>query len=148
MRKKIVFQLFTLTFLLCCMIIATIFFGQMYVMKYLYIDKEKENVQKQLQQYYTFYGNRKQDENKLQSKELSYANQQGIMIARLDGEANIKTLPSGDYYIKVVDKNDPSRTTKVVFNNLMNAKRDMDSNFSILITSLIDKTNKIAIMDT
>lgn len=148
MRKKIVFQLFTLTFLLCCMIIATIFFGQMYVMKYLYIDKEKENIQKQSQQYYTFYGNNKQNENKLQSKELSYANQQGIMIARLDGEANIKTLPSGDYYIKVVDKNDPSRTTKVVFNNLMNAKRDMDSNFSILITSLIDKTNKIAIMDT
>ncbi|MGE6345730.1 HAMP domain-containing sensor histidine kinase [Bacillus mycoides] len=148
MRKKIVFQLFTLTFLLCCMIIATIFFGQMYVMKYLYIDKEKENVQKQLQQYYTFYENHKQDENKLQSKELSYANQQGIMIARLDEEANIKTLPSGDYYIKVADKNDPSRTTKVVFNNLMNAKRDMDSNFSTLITSLINKTNKIAIMDT
>lgn len=148
MRKKIVFQLFTLTFLLCCMIIAIIFFGQMYVMKYLYIDKEKENVQKQLQRYYTFYEGHKQDENKLQSKELSYANQQGIMIARLDEEANIKKLPSGDYYIKVVDKNDPSRTSKVVFNNLMNAKKDMDSNFSILITSLINKTNKIAIMDT
>ena len=46
MRKKIVFQLFFLTFLLCCMIIATIFFEQMYVMKYMYVDKEKENVQK------------------------------------------------------------------------------------------------------
>lgn len=148
MRKKIVFQLFTLTFLLCCMIIATIFFGQMYVMKYLYIDKEKENVQKQLKQYYTFYEGHKQDENKLQNKELSYANQQGIMIARLDEAANIKKLPAGDYYIKAVDKNDPSRTTKVVFNNLINAKRDMDSNFSILITSLINKTSKIAIMDT
>ncbi|WP_226545943.1 HAMP domain-containing sensor histidine kinase [Bacillus thuringiensis] len=148
MRKKIVLQLFTLTFLLCCMIIATIFFGQMYVMKYLYIDKEKENVQKQLKQYYTFYEEHKQDENKLHSKELSYANQQGIMIARLDEVANIKKLPSGDYYIKAVDKNDPSRTSKVVFNNLINAKRDMDSNFSILITSLINKTTQTAIMDT
>lgn len=148
MRKKIVFQLFSLTFLLCCMIIATIFFGQMYVVKYLYIDKEKENVQKQLQQYYTFYEAHKQDENKLQSKELSYANQQGIMIARLDELANIKKLPSGDYYIKAVNKNDPSRTSKVVFNNLINAKKDMDSNFSILITSLINKTTQTAIMDT
>ncbi|CAM4251610.1 HAMP domain-containing sensor histidine kinase [Bacillus albus] len=148
MRKKIVFQLFSLTFLLCCMIITAIFLGQMYVMKYLYIDKEKENVQKQLQQYYTFYEAHKQDENTLQRKELSYVNQQGIMIARLDKEANIKKLPSGDYYIKAADKNDPSRTSKVVFNNLINAKRDMDSNFSILITSLIDKTTKTAIMDT
>lgn len=148
MRKKIVFQLFSLTFLLCRMIIATIFFGQMYVMKYMYVDKEKENVQKQLKQYYTFYEEHKQDENKLQSKERSYANQQGIMIARLDEVANIKKLPSGDYYIKATDKNDPSRTSKVVFNNLINAKRDMDSNFSILITSLIDKTTKTAIMDT
>lgn len=148
MRKKIVFQLFTLTFLLCCMIIATIFLGQMYVMKYLYIDKEKENVQKQLQQYYTFYKEHKQDENKLQSKELSIANQQGIMIARLDEVANIKKLPSGDYYIKAVNKNDPRRTSKVVFNNLINAKKDMDSNFSILITSLINKTTKTALMDT
>ncbi|GAB6252128.1 HAMP domain-containing sensor histidine kinase [Bacillus cereus] len=148
MRKKIVFQLFSLTFLLCCMIITAIFLGQMYVMKYLYIDKEKANVQKQLQQYYTFYQAHKQDENTLQKKELLYANQQGIMIARLDKEANIKKLPSGDYYIKTVDKNDPSRSSKVVFNNLINAKKDMDSNFSILITSLINKTTKLAIMDT
>ena len=117
-------------------------------MKYMYVDKEKENVQKQLKQYYTFYEEHKQDENKLQSKELSYANQQGIMIARLDEVANIKKLPSGDYYIKATDKNNPSRTSKVVFNNLINAKRDMDSNFSILITSLIDKTTQTAIMDT
>ncbi|MCU5380452.1 HAMP domain-containing histidine kinase [Bacillus cereus] len=148
MRKKIVFQLFTLTFLLCCMIIAIVFFGQMYVMKYLYIDKEKENVQKQLQQYYTFYEGHKQDEKTLQMKELSYANQQGIMIARLDKEANIQNLPSGDYYIKVVNKDAPSRTSKVVFNNLINAKKDMDSNFSILITSLINKTNKTVFMNT
>ncbi len=148
MKKKIVLQLFTLTFLLCCMIIATIYFGQMYVMKYLYIDKEKENVQKQLKQYYTFYENHKQDESKLQSKEQSYANQQGIMIARLDENADIKKLPSGDYYIKVVNKNDPSRTSKVVFNNLMNAKKDMNSNFSIIITGLINKTTKTAILDT
>ncbi|MEK4894089.1 HAMP domain-containing sensor histidine kinase [Bacillus sp. FSL M7-0996] len=148
MRKKIVFQLFFLTFLLCCMIIAVIFFGQMYVMNYLYIDKEKEHVQKQLQQYNTFYEAYKQDENKLQSKELSYENQKGIMIARLDEAANIKKLPSGDYYIKAINKNDPSRTSKVVFNNLINAKKDMDPNFSILITSLINKTTKIAIMDT
>ncbi|MDA2194654.1 MULTISPECIES: sensor histidine kinase [unclassified Bacillus cereus group] len=148
MRKKIVFQLFSLTFLLCCMIIAAIFFGQMYVMKYLYIDKEKENVQKQLQRYYTFYEAHKQDENTLQRKELLYANQQGIMIARLDKEANIKKLPSGDYYIKTVDKNDSSRSSKVVFNNLINAKKDMDPNFSILITSLLNKTTKLAIMDT
>lgn len=148
MRKKIVFQLFSLTFLLCCMIIAAIFFGQMYVMKYLYIDKEKENVQKQLQRYYTFYEAHKQDENTLQRKELSYANQQGIMIARLDKEANIKKLPSGDHYIKTVDKNDSSRSSKVVFNNLINAKKDMDPNFSILITSLLNKTTKLAIMDT
>ncbi|QWG81737.1 MULTISPECIES: sensor histidine kinase [Bacillus cereus group] len=148
MRKKIVFQLFFLTFLLCCMIIAVIFFGQMYVMNYLYIDKEKEHVQKQLQQYNTFYEAYKQDENKLQSKELSYENQKGIMIARLDEAANIKKLPSGDYYIKAINKNDPSRTSKIVFNNLINAKKDMDPNFSILITSLINKTTKIAIMDT
>ncbi|MFK4330551.1 two-component system sensor histidine kinase VanS [Bacillus sp. RC240] len=148
MRKKIVFQLFFLTFLLCCMIIAVIFFGQMYVMNYLYIDKEKEHVQKQLQQYNTFYEAYKQDENKLQSKELSYENQKGIMIARLDEAANIKKLPSGDYYIKAINKNDPSRTSKVVFNNLINAKKDMDPNFSILITSLINKTTQIAIMDT
>ncbi len=130
------------------MIIAAIFFGQMYVMKYLYIDKEKENVQKQLQRYYTFYEAHKQDENTLQRKELSYANQQGIMIARLDKEANIKKLPSGDHYIKTVDKNDSSRSSKVVFNNLINAKKDMDPNFSILITSLLNKTTKLAIMDT
>ncbi|ANC20231.1 ATPase [Bacillus cereus] len=148
MRKKIVFQLFFLTFLLCCMIIAVIFFGQMYVMNYLYIDKEKENVLKQLQQYSTFYEAHKQDENKLQSKELSYANQKSIMIARLDEIANIKKLPSGDYYIKAINKNNPSRTSKIVFNNLINAKKDMDSNFSVLITSLINKTTPIAIMDT
>ncbi|MEC1968339.1 HAMP domain-containing sensor histidine kinase [Bacillus cereus] len=148
MRKKIVFQLFFLTFLLCCMIIAVIFFGQMYVMNYLYIDKEKENVLKQLQQYSTFYEAHKQDEHKLQSKELSYANQKSIMIARLDEIANIKKLPSGDYYIKAINKNNPSRTSKIVFNNLINAKKDMDSNFSVLITSLINKTTPIAIMDT
>lgn len=70
------------------------------------------------------------------------------MIARLDEVANIKKLPSGDYYIKAVNKNDPRRTSKVVFNNLINAKKDMDSNFSILITSLINKTTKTALMDT
>ncbi|WP_237982005.1 sensor histidine kinase [Bacillus thuringiensis] len=148
MRKKIVFQLFSLTFLLCCMIIAVIFLGQMYVMNYLYIDKEKENVLKQLQQYSIFYEAHKQDENKLQSKELSYANQKGIMIARLDEIANIKKLPSGDYYIKAINKNDPSRTSKIVFNNLINAKKDMESNFSVLITSLINKKTPLAIMDT
>ncbi len=134
MRKKIVFQLFSLTFLLCCMIIATIFFGQMYVMKYMYVDKEKRKCSETIKTIlYILRKNYKQDENKLQSKELSYANQQGIMIARLDEVANIKKLPSGDYYIKATDKNNPSRISKVVFNNLINAKRDMDSNFSILI---------------
>ncbi|MED0952020.1 HAMP domain-containing sensor histidine kinase [Bacillus mobilis] len=148
MRKKIVFQLFFLTFLLCCMIIAVIFFGQMYVTKYLYVDKEKESVQKQLQQYYTFYKSHDQDDMKLQSKELAYANQQGIMIARLDEVANIKKLPTGDFYLKVVDRDNPSRTSKVVFNNLINAKKDRDSNFSILITSLKNNTTSLVIMDT
>ncbi|TCJ79197.1 UNVERIFIED_ORG: hypothetical protein EDC93_108156 [Bacillus cereus] len=148
MRKKIVFQLFFLTFLLCCMIIAVIFFGQMYVTKYLYIDKEKESVQKQLQQYYTFYKSHDQDDMKLQSKELAYANQQGIMIVRLDEVANIKKLPTGDFFLKVVDRDNPSRTSKVVFNNLINAKKDRDSNFSILITSLKNKTTSLVIMDT
>lgn len=35
-----------------------------------------------------------------------------------------------------------------MFNNLINAKKDMDPNFSILITSLLNKTTKLAIMDT
>ncbi|MEK4841160.1 sensor histidine kinase [Bacillus sp. FSL L8-0152] len=148
MRRKIVFQLFSLTFLLCCMIIAVIFFGQMYVTKYLYIDKEKESVQKQLQQYEKYYGSHSQDEKKMQNLETTYANQHGILIARLNKEADIKILPSGDYYIKVIDKNKPTRSSKVVFNNLINAKKDMDSNFSIIITSLINKLNNIADMNT
>ncbi len=148
MRKKIVFQLFSLTFLLCCMIIAVIFFGQMYVTKYLYIDKEKESVQKQLQQYEKYYESHSQDEKKMQNLETTYANQYGILIARLNKEADIKILPSGDYYIKVIDKNKPTRSSKVVFNNLINAKKDMDSNFSIIITSLINKLNNIAVMNT
>ncbi|MDA1771913.1 HAMP domain-containing sensor histidine kinase [Bacillus cereus] len=148
MRKKIVFQLFSLTFLLCCMIIAVIFFGQMYVTKYLYIDKEKESVQKQLQQYEKYYESHSQDEKKMQNLETTYANQYGILIARLNKEADIKILPSGDYYINVIDKNKPTRSSKVVFNNLINAKKDMDSNFSIIITSLINKLNNIAVMNT
>ncbi|MDT3498471.1 HAMP domain-containing histidine kinase [Bacillus toyonensis] len=147
MRKKIVFQLFSLTFLLCCMIIAVIFFGQMYVTKYLYIDKEKESVQKQLQQYEKYYESHSQEEKKMQNIEEKFANQHGILIARLDKEANIKMLPSGDYYLKVVDRNDPTKTSKVVFNNFVNAKEHLGSNFSIIITDFINKLSNVALLD-
>ncbi|MED3319410.1 sensor histidine kinase [Bacillus wiedmannii] len=147
MKKKIVLQLFSLTFLLCCMIIAVIFFGQMYVMKYLYIDKEKESVQKQLQQYEKYYESHSQEEMKIQKIEEKFANQHGILIARLDKEANIKMLPSGDYYLKVVDRNDPTKTSKVVFNNFVNAKEHVGSNFSIIITDFINKLSNVALLD-
>ncbi|MBS9805934.1 HAMP domain-containing protein [Bacillus toyonensis] len=147
MRKKIVFQLFSLTFLLCCMIIAVIFFGQMYVTKYLYIDKEKESVQKQLHQYEKYYESHSQEEKKMQNIEEKFANQHGILIARLDKEANIKMLPSGDYYLKVVDRNDPTKTSKVVFNNFVNAKEHLGSNFSIIITDFINKLSNVALLD-
>lgn len=146
MRKKIVFQLFFLTFLLCCMIIAVIFFGQMYVTKYLYIDKEKESVQKQLQQYSKYYEKHSLDEKKMQDIEKTYANQNGILIARLDKEANIKMLPSGDYYLKIVDRNDPTKTSKVVFNNFVNAKEHVDPDFSIIITGFINKISNVAVL--
>ncbi|PDY81836.1 sensor histidine kinase [Bacillus cereus] len=147
MRKKIVFQLFSLTFLLCCMIIAVIFFGQMYVTKYLYIDKEKESVQKQLHQYEKYYESHLQEEKEMQNIEEKFANQHGILIARLDKEANIKMLPSGDYYLKVVDRNDPTKTSKVVFNNFVNAKEHLGSNFSIIITDFINKLSNVALLD-
>ncbi|OTW84738.1 two-component sensor histidine kinase [Bacillus thuringiensis serovar cameroun] len=147
MRKKIVFQLFSLTFLLCCMIIAVIFFGQMYVTKYLYIDKEKESVQKQLQQYEKYYESHSQEEKKMQNIEEKFASQHGILIARLDTEANIKMLPSGDYYLKVVDRNDPTKTSKVVFNNFVNAKEHLGPNFSIIITGFINKVSNVALLD-
>ncbi|MDR4943192.1 HAMP domain-containing sensor histidine kinase [Bacillus wiedmannii] len=147
MKKKIVLQLFSLTFLLCCMIIAVIFFGQMYVTKYLYIDKEKESVQKQLQQYEKYYESHSQEEMKMQKIEEKFANQHGILIARLDKEANIKMLPSGDYYLKVVDRNDPTKTSKVVFNNFVNAKEHVGSNFSIIITDFINKLSNVALLD-
>lgn len=147
MKKKIVLQLFSLTFLLCCMIIAVIFFGQMYVMKYLYIDKEKESVQKQLQQYEKYYESHSQEEMKIQKIEEKFANQHGILIARLDKEANIKMLPSGDYYLKVVDRNEPTKTSKVVFNNFVNAKEHVGSNFSIIITDFINKLSNVALLD-
>ncbi|WP_439877003.1 sensor histidine kinase (plasmid) [Bacillus mycoides] len=147
MRKKIVFQLFSLTFLLCCMIITVIFFGQMYVTKYLYIDKEKESVQKQLLQYEKYYESHAQDEKKMQDIEETYANQHGILIARLDKEANIKMLPSGDYYLKVVDRKDPTITSKVVFNNFVNAKEHLDPDFSMIITGLINKISTVAVLD-
>ncbi|MGE6537602.1 ATP-binding protein [Bacillus luti] len=147
MRKKIVFQLFSLTFLLCCMIIAVIFLGQMYVTKYLYIDKEKESVQKQLQQYEKYYESHSQDEKKMQNIEEKYANQHGIMTARLDKEANIKMLPSGDYYLKVADRKNPEKISKVVFNNFMNSKEFIDTDFSIIITSFINKISNVAVMD-
>ncbi|UNK31119.1 HAMP domain-containing histidine kinase (plasmid) [Bacillus sp. N5-665] len=147
MKKKIVLQLFSLTFLLCCMIIAVIFFGQMYVTKYLYIDKEKESVQKQLQQYEKYYESHSQEEMKIQKIEEKFANQHGILIARLDKEANIKMLPSGDYYLKVVDRNDPTKTSKVVFNNFVNAKEHVGSNFSIIITDFINKLSNVALLD-
>lgn len=148
MRKKIVFQLFFLTFLLCCMIIAVIFFGQMYVTKYLYIDKEKESIQKQLQQYSKYYEKHSHDEKKMQNIEETYANQYDILIARLDKEANIKMLPSGDYYLKVVDKEHPEKTSKVVFNNIVNAKEYMDPDFSIIITGFINKISTVAVLNT
>ncbi len=147
MRKKIVFQLFFLTFLLCCMIIAVIFFGQMYVTKYLYIDKEKESVHKQLQQYSKYYEKHSHDEKKMQNIEETYANQYGILIARLDKEANIKMLPSGDYYLKVVDKETPEKTSKVLFNNIVNAKEYMDPDFSIIITGFINKISTVAVLN-
>ncbi|PGU46882.1 sensor histidine kinase [Bacillus cereus] len=147
MRKKIVFQLFFLTFLLCCMIIAVIFFGQMYVTKYLYIDKEKESIQKQLQQYSKYYEKHSHDEKKMQKIEETYANQHGILIARLDKEANIKMLPSGDYYLKVVDKENPEKVSKVVFNNIVNAKEYMDPDFSIIITGFINKISTVAVLN-
>ncbi|MEH7669978.1 HAMP domain-containing sensor histidine kinase [Bacillus sp. JJ689] len=146
MRKKIVFQLFFLTFLLCCMIIAVIFLGQMYVTKYLYIDKEKESVHKQLHQYSKYYEKHSHDEKKMQNIEETFANQHGILIARLDKEANIKMLPSGDYYLKVVDKENPEKTSKVVFNNIVNAKEYMDPDFSIIITGFINKISTVAVL--
>ncbi|PFL68403.1 two-component sensor histidine kinase [Bacillus cereus] len=146
MRKKIVFQLFFLTFLLCCMIIVVIFFGQMYVTKYLYIDKEKESIHKQLQQYSEYYEKHSHDEKKMQNIEETYANQHGILIARLDKEANIKMLPSGDYFLKVVDRENPEKTSKVVFNNIVNAKEYMDPDFSIIITSFINKISTVAVL--
>ncbi|MGY1423391.1 sensor histidine kinase [Bacillus cereus] len=146
MRKKIVFQLFFLTFLLCCMIITVIFFGQMYVTKYLYVDKEKESVQKQLHQYSKYYEKHSHDENKMQNIEETFANQHGILIARLDKEANIKMLPSGDYYLKVVDKENPEKTSKVVFNNIVNAKEYMDLDFSIIITGFINEISTVAVL--
>ncbi|HDX9707610.1 TPA: HAMP domain-containing histidine kinase [Bacillus thuringiensis] len=147
MKKKIVYQLFSLTFLLCCIIIAIIFLGQMYVVKYLYIDKEKESVHKQLQNYDKYYAFHSQDEKKMKKIEETYANQHGILIARLDKEANIKRLSSGDYYIKVLDKNDPTKISKFVFNNIVNAKEHINPDFSILITSFINKVSDVAIMD-
>ncbi|PHG52899.1 sensor histidine kinase [Bacillus wiedmannii] len=147
MKKKIVLQLFSLTFLLCCIIITIIFAGQFFVIQYLYIDKEKENIQKQLQQYYTSYEAHLQDEKKLQSIESTYFNQHGIMITRLDETANIKELPTGDYYILATDKSNPTKTYKIVFNNLINAKKELYSDFSIIITSLINKVKHEVSMD-
>ncbi|AFU17803.1 sensor histidine kinase (plasmid) [Bacillus thuringiensis MC28] len=130
------------------MIIAVIFFGQMYVTKYLYIDKEKESVQKQLQQYEKYYESHSQEEKKMQNIEEKFANQHGILIARLDKEANIKMLPSGDYYLKIVDRNDPTKTSKVVFNNFVNAKEHLGPNFSIIIiTGFINKVSNVALLD-
>ncbi|MCI4253116.1 HAMP domain-containing histidine kinase [Bacillus sp. CCB-MMP212] len=146
MRRKIVFQLFSLTFLLCCMIITVIFLGQMYVTKYLYVDKEKESVQKQLHQYSKYYEKHSHDEKKMQNIEETFANQHGILIARLDKEANIKMLPSGDYYLKVVDKENPENASKVVFNNIVNAKEYMDPDFSIIITGFINKISTVAVL--
>lgn len=58
----------------------------------------KESVQKQLQQYEKYYESHSQDEKKMQNLETTYANQYGILIARLNKEADIKILPSGLLY--------------------------------------------------
>ncbi|OPA24261.1 two-component sensor histidine kinase [Bacillus cereus] len=147
MHRKIVFQLFSLTFLLCCIIIAIIFIGQFFVIQYLYVDKEKEVIQTQLQKYYKSYQTYTKDEKFLQGIEASIFKEKGIMIARLDADANIKVLPSGDYYIKVVNKNDSNSTSKVVFNNLINAKKDVDYNFGIIVTSLINQLYKVVVFE-
>lgn len=148
MKKRIGFQLFFLTFLLCCIIIAVIFIGQFFIIEYLYADKEKMYIQNQLKQYYKSYYTYTQNEKLLQDIELSIFKEEGIMIARLDKEANIKSLPSGEYYIKVTNKNDQTKESKIVFNNLINARKDIDYNFNIIVTSLINKNTKVVFMDT
>jgi len=146
MKKKIVFQLFFLTFSLCCIIIAMIFAGQFFFFHYWYIDKEKENIQMQLEQYYKSYETT-QDEKTLQNIEASYFKQYGIMIARLDELANIKELPTGNYYIDVADKSNPAQTSIIVLNNIFNAKRDIDYKFGMIIASIINKINKTLLID-
>ncbi|GGE64181.1 HAMP domain-containing sensor histidine kinase [Priestia taiwanensis] len=134
MKRKIVYQFFFLTLALCSFLIAFIFIGQYFIVQYLYIDKEKENIQYNLGKYYETYKGNIENGQLLQQIESSYFNNQGIMITRLDSLGNIKELPTGDYYLLAVDEKS-KKTSKIVFNNIVNAKEDKSGDFQVIIES-------------
>ncbi|WP_369899567.1 ATP-binding protein [Bacillus manliponensis] len=164
MRKRIVYKLFFMTFVLCCIVIATMIGGQYYFFKYIYIDKEKDRIHEQLEQYYTTYMKNPTDEHKLQNMESSYFETDGVMITTLDDLGTITKLPSGNFYIDIVNKGhnevikyhngslytdiesttDILKTSRINLNNLVNAGKHTDSNFSIMLHSLKNEiTNSI-----
>lgn len=129
MRRKIVFQLFFLTFFLCCIIISLIIGGQYYIINHVYLDKEKENIQKEIQAYYQAVKRNPQDKMDLHKRETTLFEKHGIMVSRLDDLGNIKNLPTGDYYLEVMstDQYDKTEAKRILLNNLINAKKDVNA---------------------
>ncbi|MEH6995896.1 HAMP domain-containing protein [Neobacillus drentensis] len=129
MKRKIVFQLFFLTFFLCCIIISMIIGGQYYIINHVYLDKEKENIQKEIQAYYQAVKRNPQEITELQKQETTLFEKHGIMVSRLDDLGNIKNLPTGDYYLEVIstDQHDKTETKRILLNNLINAKKDVNA---------------------
>lgn len=129
MRRKIVFQLFFLTFFLCCIIISMIIGGQYYIINHVYLDKEKETIQKEIQAYYQAVKRNQLDKTELQKRESTLFEKNGIMVARLDDLGNIKNLPTGDYYLEVIstDQRDKMETKRLLLNNLINAKKNVNA---------------------
>jgi two-component system, OmpR family, sensor histidine kinase VanS len=119
--------------------------GQYYIINHVYLDKEKENIQKEIQAYYRAVKRNPQDETDLQKRETAMYEKHGIMVSRLDDLGNIKNMPNGDYYLEIMSKvkSGTTEVTRIQLNNLINAKKDVNALETIL--SYLSKVEDIEI---
>lgn len=73
----------------------------------------------------------------------------GIMVSRLDDLGNIKNLPTGDYYLEVMstDKSGTTEPKRILLNNLINARKDVNALETILTYLSEFENNAVDISD-
>ncbi|WP_291578872.1 sensor histidine kinase [Clostridium sp. UBA6640] len=139
-KKKITFQLFFSSLILCGIIIACIIISEFVLAKFFYINNEKQNIEVTMEDYMKDYQSSSSNDDSLHKKENDIYTNKGIMIARLDATGEIVSLPSGNFFIEGM-MTDTLKKFRISLNNLINYQNIISYDFGMIINNLITNPN-------